>query len=368
MFKDHVVVDAVAHAFNFDADNFAFQEEAQAVVDLTYAVVGEQVPAGYHLPREAIVRNWPVSDTAQMLFRESRTDAAIMHTLPVLAFKDGMSSLEKSAEALERFPSRFLGAYAAVDPLAGKAAFESLDRQLDLLKPVGLKLYPTSWHGGTINTWRMDDPSIAFPLFEFAAERGIRNIAVHKAIPLTPAPTGQSFRPDDLEGAARHFPDLNFEIVHGGAAFTEETAWLLGRYGNISVNLETLNIILVTKPRVFGRILLELMHVGGAAVLDRLVWGTGTMQYHPRPCLEALFDYQFPEDLLGSYGLFGDLPQLDDEGKAKILGGNLMRLHGMDEAAIRARIAGDEFDSGTSELPAPYSTTSVAELVLDPVA
>ncbi|GGY93212.1 amidohydrolase family protein [Novosphingobium colocasiae] len=365
MYKDNIVIDAVAHAFNFESSNFASVSEAQSVVDLTYAIVGENVPPGYALSRDAVVRNWPVDDTAAMLFGESDTDLAVMHTLPVLAFKDGMSSLEKSAEALQRYPNRFIGAYAAVDPLAGKAAYDALDRQIDMLNPIGLKLYPTSWNGGTIGTWRMDDPAIAFPLFEYAAKRGITNFAVHKAIPLTPAPTGESFRPGDVEGAAEHFPDLNFEIVHGGAAFTEETAWLLGRYSNIWVNLETLNIVLVTRPRVFGKILLGLMHIGGAAVLDRLIWGTGTMQYHPRPCLEAFFDYTLPEDLLDQYGLFEALPQLDEAAKAKILGGNYARMHGFDMADLRRRIQGDAFCRGAEDkLPAPYSTTSVAAQVV----
>lgn len=365
MFKGNLVIDAVAHSFNFESSNFASVNEAQSVVDLTYAIVGEHVPPGYRLPREAVIRDWPVSDTANMLFRESETDVAVMHTLPVMAFKDGMSSLEKSAEALERYPTRFIGAYAAVDPLAGKAAYDALDRQIDMLNPIGLKLYPTSWHGGTIDTWRMDDPAIAFPLFEYAAKRGIRNFAVHKAIPLTPAPTGQSFRPEDIEGAAEHFPDLNFEIVHGGSAFVEETAWLLGRYSNIWVNLETLNIVLVSRPRVFGKILLGLMHVGGPAVLDRIFWGTGTMQYHPRPCLEALFNYSLPEDLMDQYGLFESLPQIDDAAKAKLLGGNYARMHGFDLDQIRRDIAGDEFDRAEgSALPAPYSATSVASQVI----
>ena len=45
------------------------------------------------------------------------------------------------------------------------------------------------------------------------------------------------------------FPDLTFEIVHGGMAFNEETAWLLGRFPNVWVNLETLNIVLVKRAR-----------------------------------------------------------------------------------------------------------------------
>jgi hypothetical protein len=210
----------------------------------------------------------------------------------------------------------------------------------------------------------MDDPKIAFPLFEKAGELGITTIGVHKAIPLGPAPTGASFHPGDVEGAAEHFPELNFEIVHGGSAFCEETAWLLGRYPNIYVNMESLNIILANQPRTFAQIVLGLMHVGGDPVLDRMFWATGTMQYHPRPCLEALDGFEFPEDLLGNYGLFGRISQLTAEGRAKLLGRNVAAYRGWDVEALRRGIAGDEFDVG--EQATPYSTTTVADQVVSP--
>ena len=209
----------------------------------------------------------------------------------------------------------------------------------------------------------MDDPKIAFPLFEKAAELGIKTIGVHKAIPLGPAPTGASFHPGDVEGAAEHFPELNFEIVHGGSAFCEETAWLLGRYPNIYVNMESLNIILANQPRTFAQIMLGLMHVGGDPVLDRLFWATGTMQYHPRPCLEMFAEFEFPEDLLGNYGLFGKISQITAEGRAKILGGNVAAYRGWDTAELKRNIEGDEFSGGSHGMVA-YSTTSVADKLL----
>jgi uncharacterized protein len=362
---DHFVIDAVTHAFNMDPANFAHPEHGRAISDVIYVANNKTVPAGYGLPPEAVFRDWAIDDTVAMLFNESDTDVAIYHGTPIMAFKDGLSSVDKGIDAVSRWPNRVVGAYAAVDPLAGKKAIEDLDRQLDRFAPAGLKLYPNGWRGGSAIGWRMDDPEVAYPIYEAAANRGIRHFAIHKSLPLGPVPTGPFFHPGDLEGAATDFPDLNFEIVHGGAAFTEETAWLIGRFENIYVNLETLPTFLVNRPAVFAKMILGMMHVAGEAALDKMFWATGAMQGHPRLQLEAFSRFTFPDDLLSQYGLFGPLPQLTEMHKAKILGENYARVHGLDIEALREGIKGDEFERelGTPP-PAPYSTTTVAHQVL----
>ena len=368
MLKDGTfVIDAVAHGFNLTSENFAHQHHAQAVTDMIYGVVSV-APAGYALTEDAVKRDWQVDDMAAMLFHESDTDVAIYHPTPIFAYKDGLSAFYKGVEAMKRWPKRVIGCWVSIDPLQGDAAFAMLEEQTAALKdigvePYGLKLYPTSWRGEVVDSWRMDDPKIAFPLFERAAELGIRTIGVHKAIPLGPAPTGASFHPGDVEGAAEHFPELNFEIVHGGSAFCEETAWLLGRYPNIYINMESLNIILANQPKTFARIVLGLMHVGGDPVLDRMFWATGTMQYHPRPCLEAFENFEFPEEIIDDYGQFGRISQITAEGRAKILGKNVAAYRGWDIEALKQGISGDEF-SGHDVPVAPYSTTTVADKVV----
>ncbi len=362
MIDDMFVIDAVTHAFNFDPKNWHHLEHARAITDMSVAVVGDAPAPKYALTRDAIAREWPAMDTANMLFRESLTDVAIFHPLPITAFKDGMCGIDKALEARERWPQRFVGAYACMDPLRGEDAFPTLEEQVDSLQPMGLKLYPSSWTTDSVSVWKMDDPKVAFPVFEKAAELGIRHIAIHKSIPLGPAYAGDAFHPGDVEGAAAHFPELNFEIVHGGIAFTEETAWMLARYDNISVNMENLNIVLARRPRTFAQILLGLMRVGGPMVLDKLFWGTGTMQYHPRPCLEAFSEFEFPQDLLDDAGLFAPIPQITRDQKAGLLGLNYARLHGLDIAALKAGFAGDEFEvMQEGGQAAPYSTTTVAD-------
>src|SRR5260370_14288483 len=119
----------------------------------------------------------------------------------------------------------------------------------------------------------MDDPEIAFPLFQRALELGLKAIAIHKAIPLGPVPMDH-YRMDDIDAAAAAFPDLQFEVVHGGFAFIEETAFQLARFSNVWVYLATTSNLAAAKPVAFERFIAGLIiHVGEGA-LDRLMWAS----------------------------------------------------------------------------------------------
>jgi hypothetical protein len=316
------------------------------------------------MPREAYCRDWSVEEMAWLLFTETQTDVAVFHPTPIDAYKDGLISVEKAAEARKRWPDRFLS-YATVDPLAGNEALEELERQADLLEPIGLKLYPTSWRaGGYPEDWRMDDPEVVYPLYEKALSLGINSVAIHKSVPLGPVPM-DPFKPGDIDAAAGTFPNLNFEIVHGGVAFTEETAWMLARFPNVFINMETLNIILALNPRRFAEIMAGLLSVGGEAVIPKFFWGSGAMAQHPRLGLDAFLEFQMPADLLGSGGVFGPVPEITPEHKRLMLAGSYATVHGLDLDKLRAGIRDDEFarlraDQGGTA-PRPWSTTRAHE-------
>lgn len=357
------IIDAVAHPYNFREDNYGDSSYAQlgasSTAELAWALVAAAPDPSYTLPRSAYLSDWSVDDTAAMLFKESLTDVSVCHHLPIYAYKDGLVSMEKTAEAVEKYPNRFIGAYAGIDPLHGKEALRSLERQLEMYgnKTIGVKMYPTSWANDTVRNWRMDDAEVTFPILEKAMENGIKVTAVHKSIPIGPVP-GDEYAPGDVAGAATHFPEMNFEVVHAGISHVEETAWLMARYPNIYINLEIWNIVLLRRPRVFAKLILDLLSVGGAYVLDRMVWGTGTILHHPRPTIEAFLDFEFPEDLLEQAGLLGPIPQITMEQKKKILADNYATMHGLDLDQIKNNVGTDKFTREPGELPAPYSTTS----------
>lgn len=358
MISDYFVLDAVTHAYNHLPTNWEDPVLGHAMVELAWHLAADPPNPKYAFSREQYLIDWQVSDVANFIFRESDTDVAVMHPLAIASFKDGYCSVPKAVEALERYPSRFIGAYACVDPLKGKEAEQSMAEQVEVLKPLGLKLYPTSWDGkGPVN-WRMDDPKLIYPLYEKAQKLGLKTVAVHKAVPIGPFAVGDAYNPSDIENAANDFPDLNFEIVHGGLAFMEETAWLLSRFGNIAINMEIQNILVERRPRAFAEVLLGLCRVGGADMLERMFWGSGGTLVHNQPALEAFAAFEFPEDLLDSAGLFKPIRQITRQDKANIFANNFARLHDLDIEAMKRGIQGDEFDRKGAPLAEPFSTIS----------
>jgi len=338
--EETFVFDAVSHAYNLDSSNFRNERHARTSAEQLYAIFDEAMPAGYQPTHDSYFRDWSVEEVANMLFLESYTDMSTFHPIPVHAFHDGMVATEKAIEACERWPDRFFG-YATVDPLE-EDALEKLERQVEEFDPIGLKLYPSHFGTDSHEGWHMDDPEIAYPVFERATGLDLDVIAVHKTLPLGAVPR-KPFDPADVDKPAENFPELDFEIVHGSLAFTEETAWQVARYDNIYVNLEGFGQLLAGQSARAAEQLASLLSIGGENVIEDIFWGSGAMGAHPRPQLEAFRDLEFRDDVRREVGLVGELPQLTDEYKRKILGENYAAFIGLDIEAAKERIADDEF-------------------------
>jgi hypothetical protein len=111
-----------------DPSNFADERYAGAVNALQSGLFGAQ-PAGYNLDPPATCKDWDVEDTANLLFRESYTDVAIYHPVPIYFYKESLDPFRKAVEATKRWPNRFVGAYCTIDPLSS-GALDELDRPL----------------------------------------------------------------------------------------------------------------------------------------------------------------------------------------------------------------------------------------------
>jgi len=99
------VLDGVAHAFDMSPANFANPRYCEGLNGLQSALFGSQ-PPGYDLEPVKTIRDWSVDDTANLLFRESHTDVAIFHPVPIFFYKDGLSGFHKALEATRRWPNR----------------------------------------------------------------------------------------------------------------------------------------------------------------------------------------------------------------------------------------------------------------------
>jgi uncharacterized protein len=351
------VIDAVIHPYNLAEENFRTDHARWITAMLSGGNHAASAP-GYRLTREAYERNWSIEEVANMTFTESYADLAAYHVVPIRAYYDGICSIDKALEARARWPDRFIF-YAGVDPMEGSKALDELEEQNELLgHPQGLKLYPNSWVGNEVRGWLMDDPEIAFPVFERAQQLGITVVAIHKALPLGPV-EAVHYGVRDIDRAAMAFPDLNFEIVHGGMAFLEETAWQIARFPNVWVNLESTATMLTTRPRAFEQALATLLAKSKRAI-NQILWATGCMVTHPRPHLERFVrEFQFSDELVEQWGI----PALDEAAKRKILAENYARLHRIDLNERLAKVAGDEFAHPRCQPAAPYSLTKVASEV-----
>ena len=330
MIGDAFVFDGVAHPFNFTEKN-VYDRAGEMFRQHLYAFHQVLTPdTEPKLSAEQYLKDWTPADIQDMVFEHSDTDMLVAMPLPLTdLFRDGLSPWEDCAELASRDPERIIF-WGSVNPLEGRRALDLMERQVGEFGAKAFKFYNVRYDYGAPYPWRMDDPRIAFPVFEKAQELGVNLIGVHKGVPLGPQPV-EATQTWDMDGAAAAFPDINFVIFHVGLPFLDETCWQLIRHPNLYASIAaTLNFI-VRSPRMFAEILGKLLFWCGE---DKIVYGSEAPIWQPQWALNAFRDFTIPQDLCEGYGY----PQLTDQAKRKILGENLLRLHGMDVDATRERL------------------------------
>ena len=158
----------------------------------------------------------------------------------------------------------------------------------------------------------------------------------------TPTSRGARAAPLRAESAAVAFPQIQFEVVHAGWAFLEDSALQMMLHPNIWANLENVANFAVRQPRKFAHVLGTLLQYAGD---ERIMFGTGCCAAHPQPILEAFAAFEMPQDLVDGYGF----PEVTELTKRRIFGENFARLHGFDADERVQRIAGDEWSQRRAE-------------------
>jgi len=209
----------------------------------------------------------------------------------------------------------------------------------------GIKFYPTRINFETRQPegWLMDDEKLAFPVFEHLQSKGVSHIAIHKLVGHV-GPSTAALGVDDLYKAAEAFPDITFHLVHAGWQNFEETAALMKARENVTAVLEGPMLFPLFDMATFN----DMMNVFMTKVdLDRLIYASTSVNQHPYWIINTFFDFQPPE---------GAPYTLSEDAKAKILGANLARYHGIDIPSQRLKIADDKWSVAKREngLRAPY--------------
>jgi predicted TIM-barrel fold metal-dependent hydrolase len=330
--NDAIVFDGVAHVFNFEKKN-ALGSAGEMFINHLYAFHATLTPEGQPvMPAEEFLRQWTVEDIDEMVYDNSSTDMLCAMPLPLTdLFRDGLSPWEECAELANRRPDRTVF-WGSVNPLEGRRALDLMERQVGEFGAKAFKFYNVRYDYGRPFPWRMDDPQVAFPVFEKAQELGVNLIGVHKGVPLGPQPI-EATQTWDMDGAAANFPDINFVIFHVGLPFIDEVCWQLIRHPNLYASIAATINFVVRAPRQFAETLGKLLFWCGE---DKIIYGSEAPIWQPQWALEAFWNFQLPQDLVEGYGY----PQLTEQAKRKILGENLLRLHGLDVEETRARLRG----------------------------
>lgn len=338
-----LVIDATVHAFNFQPDNYQTPFMSEVVKGLHAMTLNLIEPFGdrrYRLTLEEFQNAFQLQPALleRALFGESPVDIAVYHGVPMYGlFGDGSSPTHIATAIANRLPHR-MHVYGDVspwmdDPLGRIDAFAKAG-------VIGLKFYPIDMVHGRLTPVDFRDDKV-LRLVDHARSRGIKVIAVHKAVPLNAAMPRPMYHVDDMETVIQAFPDLTFEIVHGGFAFAEETADLLVRYPNLFVNLESNPCFTVNAVDRFAQMMEPLLRTGA---WDRFFYATGATGMHPRPPAEGLWRYRAP---------LGYTP-FTEEMKVGVLGLNYARMHGWDVEALKAACRADVWGLEDKVLSPPW--------------
>ncbi len=331
------VLDGVAHCYNHSAINRRDRGAASKALDVSVAYHDWSTPARFRMTSEEYNRDWQPEEVMDVMFLESATDMILMQSVPIYgSYWDGLVSNEKGAYLKDKYPDRVLW-YAAIDAFD---TFDNVKAKIDQFATQGadgLKLYPTTINHvtKTPDSFLMDDEKVAFPIFDYAQSKGFRNIGCHKLIGYTPRVPALGI--NDFYGAAAQFPDLTFHLVHGGWMLVEETAELMRARPNVTAMLEGPMIWPHYDTAAYDYMWSVFMK---KVDIDRLIYASTSPNQHPYWIINDFVDYVPP---------VGSGIHISDADKAKILGLNLARYHGIDVPARQATLANDRFSQARNQ-------------------
>jgi len=305
------------------------------------------------------------------IFLDSDTTVAVISGIPSATDAGNILPPNKMAETRDIInrlaTSQRLVAHGLVAPNKGPTDLDEMRRQAAELKISAWKGYTGLPFGDPPRPWRIDDEKVAYPMLEASRRLGIRNICLHKGLPLLNG-VDEYWHPRDLERAAKDFPDLNFIVYHSAfrslspaldAARDEFRAsarvdWVTDlceirrrnpNLTNIYAELgSTFGQMVITSPLLCGHVLGMLVQAFGA---DHVLWGTDSIWWgSPQWQIEALRRFAMPETLVKRFGY----RPLTLDVKTQILGLNAARVYGIDPHLHRNPVPPDY----VSKLKAAY--------------
>jgi predicted TIM-barrel fold metal-dependent hydrolase len=318
------------------------------------------------------------------LFGDSDTVMSIISGVPTRTWDQNPLPPDQMVET-RKFVNDLAGtqrvlSHGLLRPNLGEKEFEEMERQVKTLKIDAWKMYTGAEIGE--KAWRMDDENVAYPFWERTKKLGIKNLCVHKGLPLGFF-NEKACTPGDLEKAAKDWPDLNFIVYHSGFrggfgvgsgigekvidkkdAGEQEIPWISDIFRILKKNPGIKNIYFElgsTFAMLSGgfninkcfHMLGQMLQTAGE---ERIVWGTDSIwQGSPQSQIVRMRKLKMPAELMDKY----KYPDLTDAIKDKILGLNAAKLFNIDVKAARKAIKADKLSLLREEYqrnPTPTNT------------
>lgn len=322
------------------------------------------------------------------LFGDSDTVMAIISGVPTREWDKNPLPPDQMV-ATRKFVNDISGSqrvlsHGLLRPNLGAKELEEMERQVKVLKIDSWKMYTGAELGE--KAWFLDDEKIAYPFWEKTKKLGVKNLCVHKGLPLG-AFNEKACTPFDVEKAALDHPDLNFILYHsayrgptglvGGwvsrgtgekvvdkdTKDPQEIPWMSDVFRILKKNPKiknvyfelgtTFNILSSMNPTGCLHALGQMIQTAGA---DHIMWGTDSIwNGSPQGQIDRFRRLKMSEELMKKY----KYPELTAEIKDQILGLNAAKVYGIDPTKAWKAIKTDKLTLLREEYqkqPAPSNT------------
>ncbi len=309
------------------------------------------------LPQSTISDIGTEAAYVKQIFLESETTMSIISGVPAVAGDtEILLPIEKMVETRDH-----VNAKAGARRMLSHGLIAPNDpRNLDMMEWQAKDLKVDSWKGytsdgisgryptgGYYGGWYLDDPKVAFPVYDKARKLGIKTFCIHKGLAVIWFDE-KYCRMQDLEPAVLANPDLNFIIYHSGYPWVDDLVniarWKRNPALNVANNLyaelgSTFALTVTGAPVECAHVLGKLVTYVGP---DRIVWGSDSVWWgSPQWQIDAFRRFQIPEEILKGYGY----KQITDKDKELILGLNSARIYGINVEETMRRLAKDEIST-----------------------
>jgi predicted TIM-barrel fold metal-dependent hydrolase len=305
------------------------------------------------------------------VFMDSDTDMMVLSFVP--SNRDAEPLTIEEAAATRGIVERMEGSHrllihGRVNPNQD-GDLQGMDELAEHWKVSAWKTY-TQWGPDGNGYFLSDDLGLAF--IEKASKLGIKNICVHKGLPLGPLSYEHS-RCDDIGVVAKRYPDVNFLIYHSGfvagkaegpfdPAHNEGIDSLIKSViendvalnSNVYAELGSTWRYLMRDPESAAHALGKLFKYIGQ---DNVLWGTDSIWYgSPQDQIQAFRTFQIAEELRDQYVY----PEITPMLRAKVFGLNAMRPYHISVEEMKRSMAQDRIASDRlayRETPDPHFRT-----------